>query len=185
MKLKELDITGYRLNLRTAGIATLILAAILWLWSAFGDPSQGFDIFSSSNSTKTAIALTSDALLGPFPTSTMPTYTPTTIPTITSTLPSPTPSATRTPTPTVTFLPTATVRTREPGLITPGVWTSTPPSLRPTSTQARPTNTSFSPPNTPVPPTNIPPTQPPPPPTNPPIIIIPTIPLIQTLLPFP
>ena len=99
-----------------------------------------------ASSTRTALALTSDALLGPFPTSTAPS------PTWTHTR---TPTRTRTPTATPDVLITFTARTLDPR----ATFTNTP---RPPATSTpRPTRTPVPPrpTNSPVPPTVPPPTQ--------------------------
>jgi hypothetical protein len=175
-----LNITVNRSNLRSMGLVAFFIAAIFWLWLTFRGPDMDSGAFGGAASTKTALALTSDALLGPFPTSTVPTQTPSEIPTITSTMPTATPSSTRTPTPTATFLSTATLRTREPGPTPTG-----PGTLVPTSTRLDPTRTSVPPTNTPESP---PPTVPPLPTRQPPPTIeipLPTISLETVLPPLP
>lgn len=168
-----MNFTGNRSNLRTMGLLAFLIAAFFWLWFAFRGPDRDAGAFGGAAGTKTALALTSDALLGPFPTSTVPTQTPSDIPTITSTIPTATPSSTRTPTPTASFLPTATLRTRLPG--------STPTSaatLVSTSTRVNPTRTFVPRTSTPVPATDTPE---PPPPTSP----LPTRPLPTIDIPLP
>lgn len=125
-------------------------------------------LFARANSTRTAIALTSQALYGPFPTATGPTPTASWTPSLT---PTPTVTPTNTPTPTRVryFINTSTPRTLVPqtGQTSTGAPPTEPP--RATNTSAppiqppRPTSTS-------VQATNPPPqaTDRPPQPTNPP-----------------
>ncbi|HJR80600.1 MAG TPA: hypothetical protein VJ821_11040 [Anaerolineales bacterium] len=175
--------TGNRLNTRAARMLALLLAALLWIWFTFGGAPGDASLFRSARTTKTALALTSDALLGPFPTATKPTATPSDLPTLTPTIPTATPSFTVTPSPTVTFISTATPRTRVPGPTLTGVI----PTFQPTATRIAPTRTSVPPTRTSVPPTSVPPTSvpptEPPPPTTPPIIPTDVISPILTLLP--
>jgi hypothetical protein len=141
------------------GIAALLLIFLLLLgnrWRVDG-PAAG---------TQTAIALMTGVLLGPSPTSTAPTPTPSDLPTMTSTIPTATPSATRTPTETAVPFASAAPRTREPrpteiSTLTPVVPTTGPTSIntpvQPTLTPIRPTDTAVAPPTDtqPAPPTPI------------------------------
>jgi hypothetical protein len=105
----------------------------------------GLEVFTRSNSTKTAIALTSQALYGPFPTATGPTPTVTKTRTVT---PSPTLTFTTTPssTPFRFFIDTATPRT-----LVPHTGKTLPPA--PTAVQI---NTPIPPTNPPIQPTSVP-----------------------------
>ena len=114
----------------------------------------GLEVFSRSNGTRTALAMTSQALYGPFPTATGPSPTVTKTPTITPTATA-TPSNTPTPTPLRFFIDTATPRTPNP---------NHPTSISPPTSGSFPTN----PPSQPTQPP-LQPTQPPPQPTQPPI----------------
>jgi len=103
-----------------------------------------------ANSTGTALALTSDALLGPFPTATAPTATASEIPSPTGT-PTRTPTRTPTSTPTPRVFITLTARTDQPrstftNTVRPPA-TSTP---RPTQTRRPPTAIPTNPPATPT-----------------------------------
>ena len=133
----------------------LFLTVLSYLIGLFQSSLPGMALFAKSNSTRTAIALTFQALLGPFPTATGPTPTPSWTPSMTST-PTVTPSITPTPTRVRYFLNTSTPRTLVPGA--------------PSTVQPQPTRTS-------VPATQQPratgtrgvqATDPPPQPTNPP-----------------
>jgi len=73
----------------------------------------GLEVFTRANSTRTAIALTSKALYGPFPTATGPTPTASKTRTVTPT-PTMTPTTTPSPTPFRFFIDTATPRTAIP-----------------------------------------------------------------------
>ena len=88
-----------------ACLLLLFLATLIYLISLIQPSVSGLELLTRANRTRTAIALTSNALLGPFPTGT-----------------GPTPTAPRTPggtlTPTVTWTPSATA-TR-----TPLVWST-------------------------------------------------------------
>src|ERR1051325_1628054 len=125
----------------------------------------GLGVSSRAGSTRTAIALTSRALYGPFPTATG--HTPTASKTRTAT-PTPTimPSNTASSTPIHYFIDTATPRTAIPqGGATPfpGVTsTSAPLPTQPLSTQPLPTRTSVPPTIPPILPTktSAPPVQP-------------------------
>src|SRR6478609_1932480 len=134
----------YRIPLQIL-LATLLCIGALLLVYAFAFKRSPLDAEAQQkvNSTKTAIALTADALLGPFPTSTAPTVTPSDTPTLTPTLPTATPTVTRTPSPTRTLIPTFTPRTSVAGPTITSTSTPIPPTLRPTATRTRivPTNT--------------------------------------------
>ena len=153
-------IREYRVYLQ---MLLIVLIFIGFLLAAYGltapETQDAAQSGRNALSTRTALALTSDALLGPFPTSTAPT------PTASDT---PAPTFTPTPTPTVTRTTTATpfaFTSFTPRVVsTRSTFTSTP---RPTRTRTpvapRPTNTRVPPSATqPPPPTN------PPPPTDPP-----------------
>lgn len=105
-------------------LAIVVLVLMVYA-SIFRDPVGGLGTGRSSRATRTALALTSAALLGPFPTATEPTKTPSQVPTATIT-PSLTltPTSTRTPTPRVFF--TLTARTIVPRATS----TNTPPPTR-------------------------------------------------------
>ena len=123
----------------------------------------GLEVFARANSTRTALALTSRALYGPFPTATGPTPTPSKTPTTTPT-PTITPTNTDTPTPIRYFIDTVTPRTTIPhgGMtLLPGSTSTLAPVPTypvPTSTRVFPTIPPIQSTNTPVPP--IQPTQP-------------------------
>lgn len=150
----------------------LFLLMLSYVLSLIQPRLGGMDLFARANSTRTSIALTSNALLGPFPTATGPTRTPSYTPSITPT-PTVTASATPTSTPIRYFIDTATPRTLVPGLEQTTI-AGTP--VRPTSTSAppteprRPTATSIPATDPPRQPTNPPQATNPPPqqPTNPP-----------------
>ena len=138
-------------------IFSLFIGLMIIIWILFGDPPNDANAQKKASSTRTSIALTEKALLGPFPTATGPTRTASALPTITST-----PTQTITNTPTFTpfryFINTSTPRT--PGSrnspVTSPVNTDLPP--------VQPGNTSAPPPPTaqPQPPTAQPqPTSPP------------------------
>jgi hypothetical protein len=117
----------------------------------------------NANHTKTAVALTADALLGPFPTGTRPSPTATETASITPTA-SNTSTVTRTPsaTPTLAFIITTSRQTREPTLGVLPAQTNHPP---PTGTAVQISNTVVPQTNTAAPtrrPTQQPPTNPPP-----------------------
>ena len=139
----------------------IFLTAIFYVLT-FRRPSvSGLNLSSRANSTRTALALTEKALLGPFPTSTRPTPTNSNTPTIT-----PTPTVTSTPTATRTprrfFLFTSTPRTGVPDTGAPVFPNAT--SVPATNPPVQPTNPAIQPTNPPRP-TNPPqPTNPPPPP---------------------
>ena len=125
-------------------------------------------LFARANSTRTAIALTSQALYGPFPTATGPTVTASWTPSMTPT-PTVTPSYTPTPTLVHYFIDTSTPRTLVPKI--GGTSTGVPTSVQPTSVQPtdRPpaTRTSVPPTQPPRPTsTSVQATDPPPQPTN-------------------
>ena len=116
----------------------------------FGRPSVlGLGVSSRAGSTRTAIALTSRALYGPFPTATGP--TPTASKTRTSTpTPTITPSNTASPTLIHYFIDTATPRTPIPGAASTALPLPTQPisnitNVPPTIPLIRPTNTSVPP----------------------------------------
>ena len=140
----------------------LFLAIVAYIFALIQPSVSGLELFARANSTRTSIALTSQALYGPFPTATGPTPTPSRTPTITPTI-TITPTSTPTPTPIRYFIDTATPRTLVPG----SGLTSTalaPTQPRGTSTPLPPSN-----PTNPPRPTNPPqPTNPPPQATNPP-----------------
>ena len=106
-------------------------------------PPDAGDAQRHASGTRTAIVLTSQALLGPFPTSTAPTPTASNIPSATFT---PTRTPTRTPTSTATpvVVITFTANTNEPRVTD---------TARPT---ARPTNTRVPPTRRPTQPTSYP-----------------------------
>ncbi|MGB8982668.1 MAG: hypothetical protein WCC12_12395, partial [Anaerolineales bacterium] len=96
----------------------LCIGTILLIYTvAFGNPLRpDSETHRNANSTKTAIALTAQGLLGPFPTSTAFTSTPsptpgftptgaTSTPLVVTILPSQTPTRTRQPVPTATNSP--------------------------------------------------------------------------------
>ncbi len=139
------------------GVLLCIFLTGVFYVITFRRPSVlGLEVASRANATRTALALTSRALYGPFPTATGPTPTITKTRTLTPT-PTVTPSNTPSPTPLRFFIDTATPRTPIPNR---GA-TSIP---RPISTSApMPTNPPVQPTQPPVQPT-----QPPPQPTQPP-----------------
>lgn len=155
-------------------VAIFAFIGLLVMVYVFGSrtPSET-DLNAAKNAatTKTAIALTSKALLGPFPTPTGPTPTAsfTQRPTSTITL---TPTITPTRTPFRFFTETNSPRTKVADSTSPASVVSATP-VPPLNTQVQPTNTSVAP--TSVPPTAAPPTE------GPISTIIP--PIIQTLLP--
>ena len=110
----------------------LFLTVLSYLLGLFQSSLPGMALFAKSNSTRTAIALTFQALLGPFPTATGPTPTPSWTPSMTST-PTVTPSITPTPTRVRYFLNTSTPRTLVPGPTSIGAPTARP---QPTRTSA-------------------------------------------------
>jgi hypothetical protein len=149
------------------GCLLLLFLATLSYVIFFVRPTvSGLELFARANSTRTSLALTSGALMGPFPTATGPTPTPSRTPSNTFT-PTNTPSVTPSPTPVRYFINTATPRTLVPrtdltSTLAPPVPTSIPPTeppARPTSTSVPPTDPPTRPTRTPVPPTD-PPTQP-------------------------
>ncbi len=105
---------------------------------------------SRANSTRTALALTSRALYGPFPTVTGPTPTPSKTRTATPTV-TLTPLNTASPTPIHYFIDTATARTAIPHSGTalvpistqPPVLQTNPPPIQPTSAPVQPTQPSI------------------------------------------
>jgi len=104
----------------------------------------GLGVSGRVSGTRTALALTSNALYGPFPTSTGPTPTASKTRTITPT-PTLTPSDTATPTPLRFFIDTATPRTLVPhseSTSIPVPATQVPPinpPIQPTAPPAQPT----------------------------------------------
>lgn len=147
------------------GCVLCIFLTGLFYVITFKRPSVlGLEVFNRSNGTRTAIALTSQALYGPFPTATGPTPTITKTPTVTPTA-TLTFTMTASSTPIRFFIDTSTPRTP----LAPAGRTSIAPSaLAPTSVSV----------HTPIPPTNPPvqatqpavqPTQPPPQPTQLPV----------------
>ena len=148
-----------------AVLLVFFLALAAYLYALIQPSISSLEIFARANSTRTSIALTSQALFGPFPTPTGPTPTPSRTRAPTST-PTPTPSTTPSPTPIRYFIDTATPRTLVPGF-DPGS-TLIPPtsSPRPTNPPRQPT----VPPQVTRPPqsTNPPRATNPPRPTNPP-----------------
>lgn len=130
--------------LQALGILALF---ILILWVGFTGLNPDTNAVKSANSTRTALAMTSSVLLGPFPTSTAPTAIASSTPANTLT-PTRTPTRTPSQTPTRFFFQSSTPTSGKPGQSSTQF-----PSLTNT---ARPTQT-----RTPVPPTDIPPTNPP------------------------
>ena len=141
----------------------LFLTTLSFLISLVQPSIPGLTLFARANSTRTSIALTSRALMGPFPTPTGPTPTPSWTPSITPT-PTLKPTNSPTPTPFRYFINTSTPRTALPRTNAsptagPGpTRTSSPPTRQP-----RPTSTSVQATDPPQQPTN-----PPPQATNPP-----------------
>jgi len=184
-----------RFYLQTVGATALFIGLIVVLWIAFNDPTSRGDAEKSANSTRTALAMTERALLGPFPTATAPTATASKTPTNTFTpTHTTTPLPSRTPTP---FL-SATLRPKRPNEEIPDTSIPVQPTVRPASTRISNPPTNPPPADAPTQPPANPPTQPPanpptqqPPPTDPPtqqppppiIDILPTIPPIETLFP--
>jgi hypothetical protein len=114
----------------------------------------GMEVFTRSNATRTALALTSVALYGPFPTATGPSPTITKTPTVTptSTL---TPSNTPSPTPIRYFIDTSTPRTpipRSAATSIPGSVPTDPPaqSTQPPSQPTQPPSQPTQPPAQPT-----------------------------------
>src|SRR5215216_3095642 len=151
----------------------LFLSTLTYLLGLFQPSISSLALFARANSTRTAIALTSQALYGPFPTATGPTVTPSKIPSLT---PTPTGTPSNTPTPTLVryFIDTSTPRTLVPRIdLTstaaapteppPSTSTSAPPATRTSvpPTQPRPSSTSVQATDPPPQPTNQPPTHPP------------------------
>lgn len=144
-------------NLRENRVNIMILFAVLFILGVIlavyrltsRKPPDPADLERNASSTRTALALTSQALLGPFPTATAPTATASAIPSPSET-PTRTPTRTRTPTATPEVFITFTART----LAVRATFTNTPrPTLTRTPVPPRPTNT-------PVPPTAVPPEPP-------------------------
>lgn len=135
------------------GCVLCLFLGVLFYVLTFKRPSVlGLEVASRVNSTKTALALTSQALYGPFPTVTGP---------------SPTITKTRTLTPTVTLTFTTTPSSTPMRYFIDTATPRTP--LPPTGKTLAPASTSFAG-NTAIPPTNPPaqPTSPPAQPTSPP-----------------
>ena len=84
----------YMLVLRIAGF---VIGLSLVLWITFNGRSNDSGGQRTANSTRTALAMTAKALLGPFPTSTVATPTASDTPTSTPIIPTATPTVTRTP----------------------------------------------------------------------------------------
>src|SRR6266496_1883185 len=105
-KMAKVNLRENRYYLQLLRGSALFIGLIFVLWIAFRVPTSGADAQKNAKGTKTAIAMTAQALLGPFPTSTAPTATvsdtpsPTWPPTLTATL-----IPTRTPTPFTTGTP--------------------------------------------------------------------------------
>ena len=148
-----------RLQILFISIFGLGLLLLAYLFASRRSPLDA-EAVQGANSTKTALAMTAGALLGPFPTSTVPTTTASDTPTLTPTLPTVTPSVTRTPTPTQTLILTFTTRTNQPRS------TTLPTSI--------PSRTPIPPSKTPVKPTIMPTIKP----TNTAVIILPTLPAV-------
>lgn len=128
----------------------LFLSSLTYLIGLIQPTISGLALFARANSTRTAIALTSQALYGPFPTATGPTVTPSWTPSMTPT-PTLTPSNTPTQTPVRYFIDTSTPRTLVPRIdetstnvsqTEPPQPTSVPPTQRPhpTSTAVQATD---------------------------------------------
>jgi hypothetical protein len=117
----------------------LFLSTLSYLIGLLQPSISGLALFANANSTRTAIALTSQALFGPFPTATGPTPTPSWTPSMTPT-PTLTPRNTPTPTRVRYFINTSTPRTLVPQNST---FTNIPPAA--TQTAPRPTRTSSPP----------------------------------------
>ena len=114
-----------------ACLLLLFLGTLSYLISLVQPSVSGLELFARANRTRTAIALTSNALLGPFPTATGPSPTPPRTPegTLTPTV-TWTPSLTPTRTPFVWS--TGTLRTGLPSASATVTRTAT---LRPTATR--------------------------------------------------
>src|ERR1041385_5450291 len=154
--------------------SVLSIGLLLVLWITFRVPSSSADAQKNSSSTRTAIAMTAQALLGPFPTSTAPTATVSDTPTVTLTS---TLTATLIPTKTSTPFPTGTQRTKEPHQQTTSLAPADTLIPGATNTRAAPSDTPFSPP----------PTNPPPPTaaTPAPVDTLPPLPIPSLPLPLP
>jgi hypothetical protein len=130
-------IKGNRMYLQALLAILFILGLILVLYALTSRESPDtLEAQRNANSTRTAVALTSQALLAPFPTSTAPTSTPSETPSQTLT-PTRTPTNTRTPTQTPIPFITLTARTGAPG----ATLTSTPRPTRTQTQRPRPTAT--------------------------------------------
>jgi hypothetical protein len=142
------------LQVLLGSVLCIFLAGVFYVIT-FKRPSVlGLEVFARSNGTRTAIALTSRALYGPFPTATGPTPTVTKTPTLTET-PTVTPSNTPTPTPFRFFIDTPTPRTPIPK----SQATANPPAQATSAPPAQATQPPAQPPNTSPPPVQ--PTSPP------------------------
>jgi hypothetical protein len=143
------------------GLLLFIFLTVLSYLLGLIQPSiSGLALFARSNSTRTAIALTFQALMGPFPTATGPTPTPSWTPSLTPT-PTITPSNTPTPTRVRYFINTGTPRTLVPGQLPTsiGAPTQRPQPTRtsaPATQQPRATSTSVQATEPPQQPTNAP-----------------------------
>ena len=152
------------------GVLLCIFLTGLFFVITFRRPSVlGLGAIKRASSTRTAMALTSQALYGPFPTPTGPTATITKTPTVTPTM-TVTPSNTASPTPLRFFIDTPTPRTPIPNSgrtsLPASTATSAPPP-QPTQPQAtQPPPQATQPPPQPTQPPQ--PTSPPPQPTQPP-----------------
>jgi len=117
----------------------LFLAGLFYVLTFRRPFVLGLDSLSRSNATRTALALTSRALYGPFPTATGPTPTASKTPTITPT-PTVTPTITASPTPIRYFIDTSTPRTPGSPLSTAVLPVSTSaPNVQPTQPAPQPT----------------------------------------------
>jgi hypothetical protein len=164
-----------RFYLQALGVSVLFVALLYVIWNAFHTPTNEIEALRNANETKTAVAMTAQALLGPLSTTTPATATVSPSPTFTLTFGF-TSTATRTSTPTshpiITFVvPSSTPR---PTRVPPRPTQTNPPPPQPTNTPIRqPTNTPVpAPSNTRIPPpttTRVAPSNtpaPPPQPTN-------------------
>ena len=151
-----MNLTEERNYLRALILGTLLIGLLILLGAAFRGTPIGLGAQRNASRTRTALALTEQALMGPFPTSTGPTPSPTFTPRDTIT-PTPTPSITPTPTRFRFFLNTATPRT-----LVPRPDGTQAPILIPTNTAIPVQPTVIVQPPTSVPPTSVPPTSVPP-----------------------
>jgi len=159
-----LSIRGNRFYLQAFGVGILFISLIVLMWITFR-PSTDVNAQRNVPGTKTALALTQQFLLGPFPTGTRPTPTASKTPTATPTV-TLTPTTTLTPTAIRYFIDTLAPRTRAPSFnpVSPFIPTSTAQAVINTPIPVQPTNTS----GPPIQPTNPPPTSPPQPTSPPP-----------------